>query len=379
MTIPIGRKGKVFAKLESVYGTAEVLTATDFMRHVEVGFTYDAFNRVTSPEKKQSPGPVNRFDRKLTAELATLVGIVRPSGTPGTPGEGAQLLEAALGAVTAVPLSTTVSAAPAPTSTVFTVADVTGLVVGDMILVAADGGLHAREVAGINTLELTVTPALPAAPAASAAVTGGVTYKLTTDLIKSLTIAHYLEGFERQIVGAGVDSLTLAFDANEEVRATFAGPAAQQEAGQTEPVGATQVGGNPPSGLVGGVVVDGVSMPSKTLEFTITNGVVVRNQELGVNKPTSIYRNARREIAIALEAFAENTALLYNKALAGDNVDLLVQCGATAGNVVAVHCPRVEFKVPETDDPDEEVSWSYAAMALETADGQNDELRLALL
>ena len=54
------------------------------------------------------------------------------------------------------------------------------------------------------------------------------------------------------------------------------------------------------------------------------------------------------------------------------------QTGRTEGNIVGVYAPVVEWKVPGTDDPDEEVNWSFEGTALESADGQNDELSLGL-
>ena len=65
MALNIGRRGKIFLMKEAAYGTEEALVASNFMRHIEANFAYDPFARVTSPERKQSPGPVNRFDVHL--------------------------------------------------------------------------------------------------------------------------------------------------------------------------------------------------------------------------------------------------------------------------------------------------------------------------
>ena len=81
---------------------------------------------------------------------------------------------------------------------------------------------------------------------------------------------------------------------------------------------------------------------------------------------------------MSLETYAETEADLYDLAEAGTNVALFRQNGRTEGNIVAVYAPRVEFKVPETGDEDEAVNWPFTGMALESADGQNDELTLIL-
>ncbi|MCP4200648.1 MAG: hypothetical protein GY769_01780 [bacterium] len=385
MALSVGRKGQVYLKKEAAYGVEETLSVAEALRHIEIGFGFDPFNRVTSPEKKQSPGPVNRFDRKKTAELANLIALLRPSGVLNTLPEAAPLLEAAFGSFTNETLATTVEAAPAPTTTGATVLSAGTLVIGDAVLIEVTGqnkSPFVRILTGVAGAALTWAPALPAAPATGDDLKGGITYKLTTDLAISLTIAHYLDAKKRELLGAGIDQCAMMFDANEEPRLTLAGPAKEQlsAAGvQSQPAGFTTVGGNPPSGIIGELYVDDTEHEFKSLEVALSNTIVVRNQEYGVNGGTEIYRQARREITLALETFADDPAILYEEAVAGNNVSILKQTGKTEGNIVAIYAPRVEWKVPEQDDPDEEVNWSYSALALETADGENDELTLALM
>lgn len=384
MTIPIGRKGKIYLVTEDDYGVEQCLAAGNALRHIEVGFGFDPYNRVTSPEKKVSPGPVNRFDRKKSAELSTLAALLRPSGTLNTLPEIDPVLEAAFGSLTNVILDTTVEASPTPTTTTATVASAGTLAEGDAVLITVagrDDSPYVRILTDVSSAALTWAPALPGAPSEGDALKGGITYKLTTDLAISLCIAHYLPGFRRELLGAGINELAMTFDANEEPRVTASGPAKEQLTGTTQdsPATFTAVGGNPPSGLIGELLIDGAPYLFKSLEVTVGNGLMVRNQEYGVNGGTEIYRNGRREITLALEAFAETEATLYDLAEAGTNVTLLKQTGRTEGNIVGVYAPIVEFKVPETDDPDEEVSWSFEGTALESADEENDELTLAVM
>lgn len=383
MAIPIGRKGQVYLKKEAEYGVEEALAAANALRHIEIGFAFDPFNRVTSPEKKQSPGPVNRFDRKKSAELSTLVSLLHPSGTLNTLPEIDPILEAAFGSKTNVTLATTVSASPSPTATGCTVASAGALAVGDAILIEVTGesGPFVRILTAVATNALTWAPALPAAPTTGDDVKGGLTYKLTTDLAISLTIAHYLATFKRELLGAAINTLTLAFDPNEEPKATAAGPAKTQLTGTTQeqPASFTTVGGHPPPGHIGELLIDDTDYPFKGLEVEIANGVILRNQEYGVNDASAVYRQGRREIKLSLDAFAETEATLYDLTEAGTNVSVLKQTGKTEGNIIAVYAPEVEFKVGETDDPDEEVSWSFSGLALETVDGLNDELTLAIM
>ena len=382
MAINIGRLGKLYVKKESAYGeTLAAHASADALRHINLGFTTDPFNRVTSPEKKKSPGPVNRFDRRVTAELATLESLLRPSGTLNTLPECDQILEAALGTKTNETLSTTVLASPAPTTTTCTVASAGSLVKGDAILISRSSVLSVRFLTSVVSDALTWAPALPTAPTTGEAVKGCITYTLTGTLAVSLAIAHYLDTFKRALVGVGIDGLELAFDANEEPRFTASGPSKEQFTGAgvpSLPAAFTTVGNNPPSGLIGDLFVDDTELKFKSFSVTLTNGLVVRNTEYGQAKATELYRNARREIEFSLETFAETEATLYDIAEAGTNPAIFKQTGRTEGNIVALRLPKVEVKVPSTDDPDEEVNWGFTGMALETADDLNDEIGLAL-
>lgn len=382
MTTPIGRTGQVYLKKEAAYGVEETLAASNALRHIEVGFGFDPFNRVTSPEKKQSPGPANRFDRKKSAELATLVGLLRPSGTLNTLPELDPLLEAGFGSLTNVTLDTTV--ASAPTTTGATVASAGALAVGDAVLLAVTGeaGPFVRMLTAVSGADLTWAPALPAAQTVGDAVNGGITYKLATDLAIALTIAHYVpNGRNRELLGVGINQLTVGLDPNEEPRLSASGPAKEQLSKanvQTQPGAFPTVGGNPPPGHIGELFIDDALYKHTTGEISLANGLALRNQEYGVNAPTELYRNGRREISLSLESFLGDEAL-YDLAEAGTNATFLHQTGKVEGNIVAVYAPLVEWKVPQQDDPEEEVKWSFTGMALESVDGQNDELTLALM
>ena len=343
-----------------------------------MGFAFDPFARVTSPEKKQSPGPVSRFDRVQSAELSTLVALLRPSGTLNTLPEIDPILEAGFGTVTNVTLDTTIKAGGAGTTTQDDFTSVSGLAVGNMILMSRNSVLYVRHITAISTNTVTWAPALPSGMEDGEQVQGGITYKLSSALATGLTMAHYLDNFSRELLGVG--ALELAFDANEEPRATASGPASNHLTGsaQSQPAGFTTVGGNPPSGLVGDLYIGDTAYPFKSLQVAIANALRLRNQEYGVNVPTEIYRAGRREITLSLDVFAETEATLYDLAEAGTNAALMKQTGRTEGNIVALRAPSVEWKVPSTDDPDEEVSWGFERMALESADDANDELYLGL-
>lgn len=382
MAFEIGRRGKTYLKKEGAYGeTLAAFASTDALRHINVNPTTNPFNRVTSPEKKSSPGAVSRFDRRVTAALGTLEAILRPSGTLNTLPEADEILEAAFGSKTNVTLSTTVAATPAPTTTTATVASAGTLVKGDAILISRNSVRYVRFLTDVTGLALTWAPALPTAPITGESVKGCLTYKLTSTLAISLAIAHYHDTFKRAIVGVGINDLALTFDANEEPRFTASGPAKEQFTGAgvpAIPAAFTTVGGNPPSGLVGDLLINDTELKFTNFSVSLANGLTVRNSEYGQSKATELYRNARRGLTWSLATFAETEATLYDVAEAGTNPAMTKQTGRTEGNIVALRLPKVEVNVPDTSDPDEEATWGFSGLALESADGANDELFLAM-
>ena len=348
MVMPVSRQSQVYLKKEAVYGVSEVLASANAIRHLEAGLVHDPFNRITSPEKKQSPGPQTRFDRKKSAELGSLGVLLRPGGALNTLPESDPLLEAAFGLRTNVTLSTTADSGLAVTGAV--VASAGALAKGDAVLLKVTGETASpfvRILTSVTGNTLVWAPALPAAQTAADFVKGGITYKLGTDLAISLTIAHYLDkGRDRELLGVAIDQLTLAFDPNEEPRLTASGPAKDMKskaAVQAQPAAFTTVGAAaPPSGILGQAQIDAVVYKFITAEVAISNGMVLRNTEYGANDATEVYRKGRREVTISMESFLGDEAL-YDLAEAGTETEFLLQTGRTEGNIVAVMCRNVDW------------------------------------
>lgn len=379
MSLSIGRKGKLFLKKEAAFGVEETLAATNFLRHIETNFTFDPYQRTISPERKQSPGPTSLFDRRQVAALASLTGLLRPSGVLNTVGECDPILECGFGAKTNVTLSTTIASGGAVGGATLTSA--AGLAKGDALILVVGAVKYVRFITTVNTGTGVTTwaPNLPGVPAGASAVKAATTYKFSTDLALSLTMAHYLPGFKRELLGAAVDSLKLDFDGTEEARFTASGPASKQLTGtaQAEPGSATAVGGNPPTGMVGELYIGNTIYLHRKLMIDIKNGLKMRNSEAGTNAATEVYRGDRRETEITLEAFNETEATLYDLTEAGTQTGIFRQNGRTEGNIVAVYAPLVDWKVPDTSNEEDATIWSFKGRAVESADGANDELILA--
>jgi hypothetical protein len=389
MALNISRQGRVYGKLEAAgYGTLQTLAGANALRHVDLSFNYDPFNRVDSPEKKTGPGLATRFDRRTSAGLAGLTALLRPSGLLNTFPEASFLLEAAFGSKTNVTLATTILSGALVGGCTLTAAGT--LAVGDGVLLIDNttGLKHVRRLLSVAGAAVTWAPDLPNAPINGSAVKGGISYKLVTDMGSALAfvLLHVLPGFRRELRGIGADKIAVMFDANEEPRVTVSGPAQQQlsdAAAIADPGTFTTVGGNPPSGRVGDLYIgtSGVAYLFRKFSFEFTNALMIRNQEYGVNLGTELYRKDRRAVTCKLDAFVETAAKLYDVAKAGTfstASGVFKQTGRTEGNIVAVALPKVDWKVPDTSDGDTEAEWSFSGVAAESADAANDECAMFL-
>src|SRR5262245_33860107 len=99
MALNLGRTGRLYYKKESSYAnTGVTFSATDALRHVALQMAFQPFNRVISPEKTAAAGVASRFDRRQSAELASLEAVLRPSGTLNTVSDADEIFECAFGA-----------------------------------------------------------------------------------------------------------------------------------------------------------------------------------------------------------------------------------------------------------------------------------------
>lgn len=374
-TYQIGRVGRVYVAQESAYGTAATLVAGDAVRHLNVKFGSKAKNRVKSPERHTHPSQLYMRTRRRSADWM-LSGELTPSGTLNTLCDMEPILLNTLGSKTNVTLATTVSASPSPTTTVFTVASVTGLVVGDAIAISLSTGIEVRWITAINTLALTVAPALSAAPASTNAVKACVTYKPTTALGASLNLAHYLTSVNYEITGGAPESLKLDFDTNEEPSFEASGPAKQRSRpAQTDPATFTTVGTTPPSGLTGYLRINGTAEEFLKASFEIKNNIELDNVAFGTSAAQAMYRKNKREVSVSLETMvSDDQTILTASEDQSDNV-LLLQCGLTEGSIWAVYCPKIELEEPDQSNAEETMQHSFKGLCKGTVG--NDEIYIA--
>jgi hypothetical protein len=387
MALQIGRQGQLYVVAESTQGTIPSFASADAVRHINFGITYDPKQRRHSPEKTIGPGRNVRFDSREIAAW-NLECLIRPSGTINTLPEASEIFEAAFGAKSNVILSTTV--ASGGTVNGCTLTSGAGLVADQsaLLITCPDGKKRVRVVDTVAGAVVTWTPPLPVSqqPSNGAAVKSCLVYYPTTVLTATLAIAHYLKktdltaGLSRVVNMAMVEKFAFMADANEEPRFTASGPGQRLGTAAAQPGSFTTVGGNPANGTVGEIAIGATALAPKFLKLAIemSNATKLRNESYGFSAAEEGFRVGRRDCTVALDMRAEDQTQLYDLTIAGTNVQLGQQTGFTEGNIVYVHCPNVEFKVPDTDDPDEEVNWPFKGIALESAIGLNDEFRLCL-
>lgn len=389
-TVQIARIGQMYAKKETTFGTVPSLAATNAVRHKSITFPgSDVKNKRMINEKQQSPFALatQMTDQRTTAGFA-YNGILRPSGTINTVPELDPLLECGFGTKINTALATTVSVGTGAVGGA-TLASGTGLAAGGGLLITCtDGKKRIRQIVTVNTGTGVTTwaPNLPAAPADGAAVKAVLVYKFTAQNLLSLSIAHYLKntdasaGLSRAISGAIVDKLQMSFDANDDpmFTASGGGKLLDAAAAPAQPGGFTMVGAQPPSGIIGELVIANTVTKFMKAGFDLSNALKLRADSYGYGSAEESYRAGRAEIGVDLQLRAESQTL-YDLAVAGTNTGLLLQTGYTEGNIVAVRTPNVLFTVPDTDDPDDgEVSFPFKGKALETSDNALDAMTLFL-
>lgn len=378
----IGRLGKLFAAEEATYGAAVTLAATDAVRHLDVGFSFNN-NRQNSMERRGTPGLLDRFSRHIIAGFDLRSAYLSPSGTLGTVPEADPFLKNGMGAVSAATTATTV--ASGASSTVFTVQAGLGasFAVGQVIAIrrAANASrVEPRRITVISTDTLTVSPALGGTPAAADTVKAGVNYTLANNLPKSLVMARYLSDQSFELQGAVVDKLGFTVDGNDEVKFRASGPAKVQiRPAQTQPGAFTTVG-SPVTGIVGGMMLNGTSYKLTKFDIEIANMIELVNDSVGEDRAEDYYRNGRRDITLAVDARLTDDTSLYALAEAASDGNIVCHVGNTEGRVVAFVMPRTEFDIPDVPDDDGAIRLSFKGVAKEgVGTAGNDELIVALL
>lgn len=353
MPIETGALEQAYAKIESSFAVtpAAALAATDAFRHTELAITSKK-NREASTEKRGTPDEAQSLPRRQTTQVSG-ASLWEPSGTIGTVSDVGKFIRAGMGSQHAITLVTTV--ASGPTATGATLTAVTGLQVGDVVVVTLSGGR--REATRIKTLAGSVVTwdTLSAAPSVGAAVVSGVTFNLANNLADSIALYKYYNAgnFKQAAYGFVVDQLGISFDGTREAQLTYQGPAGVYADGsasggtvQAKPASHTTVG-SPASGLVGAFNIDAATALIISANIQIANNIELRNKELGTAFASGVAgRSAMRKVTVSVTAYLEDLTLL-DKANSVVTVALRCVVGSTNGSMLAAVLPKVEFEIPD--------------------------------
>jgi hypothetical protein len=350
MTIETGLLERAYVQEETTYGEAIPgdPSATDAFRHLEL--TLDRkLQREPSPEKRGTPDRYQSLPRRSVASWELGSALWEPSGTLGTASYLARFLKNGLGAQTTPALATTVAATPAPTATGCTLTSATGLAVGDTIVFTVASGAR-REITRIKSISgnAITYDQLSAAPDAPGAAVSGVNYKLAASHPGSLRIFkfHTAGGFKEAVTGAIVTKIQVSFDGSREVGIQMSGPAKTRvRTGFNAPAGFTTVG-EPASGLVGNLYVDGSAFLVLSATITLENKSELRNAELGTDLASGIIHHPDfRDVKVSLSFYLEDTTLIQ-KAEQVQKAVLRLLVGNANGKMVGAVLPAVEFEIP---------------------------------
>lgn len=376
-----GRLGRLYTNVESAFGTAPAIAAANALRHLEFTAEEDPLNRVASRERRRDPSLVSRFDRRESAGWNLSDAYLYPSGTILTKPEMAPILKAGLGAET-VPTGAATTLSGTPTVTGGTLTASTGFAIGQMVLITTPTyGKLVRKVTNLVTTTITWSPALPEAPATSAAIKGGISWTPASDLPSSLFFGKYLnDSFSEFVYGAVVETLKITMDANEEIHLSASGPAqkVRTSGGPAEPGGFTTIGGNPPSGILGTLSVGATALDFLKAEVEIKNAMrLIGANSYGQALPTGFERIGKRSLSLSIDAEMDVLATLFTPTETGVNKEIVIQTGNVEGSIWAIHFPAVDFTRPNVPDGDEALVLSYKGVPLGVLG--NDEITVAAL
>lgn len=138
----------------------------------------------------------------------------------------------------------------------------------------------------------------------------------------------------------------MSFDGSREVGISMSGPSKDRvRTGFNQPAAFTTVG-EPASGLVGNLYVDGTAFLVLSATITLENNSELRNAELGTSLASGIIHHSDfRNVTVSVQFYLEDLNLL-TKAENVTKAVLRLLVGNTDGKMVGAVMPSVEFEIP---------------------------------
>jgi hypothetical protein len=367
----LSNQNRFYAKAEPSFGTVPAIAAADRLAAIKLGIRQVDELR----ERKDKTGsrtyvgvsPGGRKRTRFSLQTYLMAGT-----TPGTAPAAGTLFQAALGAAPLVFAGGTAGSGSTTSQVVFSSPH--GLTAGQ----AFGFNDELRFVATVdNPTSVTVNAPFSSAPGSGASLTGAVTYKPAGEL-PSLSIFDYWDPatvVQRILHGAVCGTFQVKVNADYH-EFEFGGEAkdlldsASFEAGQG---GLSSFPGEPAVGPSTGLPVPGnlgqawLGVAASKF-FTVTQATVsldndldLRNREFGSTTPLCHGAGMRKVLAQIrlLEEDDVATKGLYQAARAQTPIQVMFQLGQTAGSLFGTYLKTVVPRVPEFEDDDRLLEWSF--------------------
>ena len=383
----LSTQNRFYVGLESEFGQVPAVTADNRIAAVEL----DIRQRRERAERRDKtgsrtftgviPGARKRTEFELTTYLVN-------NPTPATPPAVGPLVQAGLGAAPLVFTGGAAGSGSTPLQIVFSAPH--GLVKGQAF--GFNGELRFVESV-VNTTTVGVNVPFTATPTAGSQLTAAVSYFPANEL-PSASVFDYWDpewAVDRILAGASVDKFSVTVNADFHEMAfrgeaqdvldtvTFTPGEGELAAFPDEPAatGATEqpVPGNLGQAWLGSPTAQFFSVTAARI--AVDNDLDFRRREFGATTPKCTAPGVRR-VTADFELFETNTEVTRGLYAAGRNetpVGVMFQLGQAMGQMLGVYLPAVIPQVPEFNDSDRILQWSFSdARAQGTA---NDEIVVA--
>ena len=362
---------RAYVALETDYGQAVAVTDANRIPLVKLAIQ-QVSEQTTRRDKTGSrtfAGMPNRIRKRTHFQLNTFLTQWTNQTSPPTHGP---LFQAAMGAAPVIFAGGTVEAVPSTNQIQF--AETHGLTPGQAIT----SGDELRFVTAVaNATTVFVNAPFTSGPEVGAAVGATTTYKLTTD-IGSATIYDYWDPatvVQRILNGAAMDTMKIKVNGDFH-EFEFAGPSQDvldSASFQSGEAGLTDFPAEPIAGDFDYTIVPGHlgqvwmgSAPSRFLTLTaaeliLTNGIAQRLHEFGSDFARCIAAG-QRAVRLNFRIFEEDDAQtkeLYQAARQRSPIGVMLQLGEQAGQLFGAHMPAMVPEVPEFDDGETRLQWSF--------------------
>jgi hypothetical protein len=344
-----------FAEVEASYGdtTATPAAGDAFLCRDRTLIFKRVLERLDRDQDADATTSVHTTQKGRESATWEVNAAITPSGVTGTPtapdmGEffrahfGVQDVAAGHSTCTSGSTTTVVEGAAGATTAL-------GAVAGDFIGVVTTAGVEYRQIVSIATDAFTVAPALTSAPANGSAITGTVTYRLSSAADLSMVLYSYLNGdnFREMLPGCAVSDMEVSIDlasGTPEAMVKFSGPGARiQTFSTTIPTPTTA--GQPLVPLAVFAWFGATKQCPTSLTLTSNNGQELRNNEGCTMYPSGIKRTGnggKYLVNLDIEMLLTGSAIegYFDNADALTAYDVTVQINNEVGKSFGFRLPK---------------------------------------